>query len=343
MRNEKSDITIYDVAEALNVSASTVSRALKDHQGIGKETKKKVKKMALAMGYEPNSIASNLRKKKTNTIGVLVSYINRPFISSLISGIEEVASKSNYNVIISQTHDSYEKEVENIKALYNSRVDGLIVSLAMQTRQYSHFDPFLKKGYPFVFADRVAYEMETDKIIIDNFKAAYDATVHLIECGYKRIGHLAGAQHRHIYGKRLEGFIAALNSHGYQQNEDLIFYSKLSHNDGREGAKLLLNLPKRIDAVFCANDTAAVGFMQYAEENGFKIPQNLGVVGFNNDPISLIIKPKLSTIDHPAMEIGKKAAELVLDKISGKSNTTIPHAITFETKLIARESTMKIL
>jgi len=159
MRNEKSDITIYDVAEVLNVSASTVSRALKDHQGIGKETKKKVKKMALAMGYEPNSIASNLRKKKTNTIG------------------------------ISQTHDSYEKEVENIKALYNSRVDGLIVSLAMQTRQYSHFDPFLKKGYPFVFADRVAYEMETDKIIIDNFKAAYDATVHLIGCGYKRIGH----------------------------------------------------------------------------------------------------------------------------------------------------------
>ncbi len=341
MKNRNKDITIYDVAKALGVSTTTVSRALKDHHSIGKETKKKVKKMALAMGYEPNVIASGLRKKKTHTIGVLVSYVNRPFISSFISGIEEVASKNNYHVIISQSYDSYEKEVENIKTLYNIRVDGLIVSLAMETKDYAHFDPFLQKNYPFVFADRVAYEMETDKVLIDNFNAAYEATAHLIERGYKRIGHLAGAQHRHIYRKRLEGYKAALSSHGFTPEESLIYHSNLSHEEGRDGAKVLLNHPLKPDAVFASNDTAAIGFMQYAEENGFDIPNNLGVIGFNNDPISLIVKPQLSTIDHPAMDIGRKAAELVLDKISGKSHTTIAQTITFKTKLIARESTLK--
>ena len=211
----------------------------------------------------------------------------------------------------------------------------------METKQYDHFNPFLRNNYPFVFADRVAYEMETDKVLVDNFNAAYEATAHLIERGYKRIGHLAGAQHRHVYRKRFEGYIAALNSHGFNPEDSLIFYSNLKHEDGRDGAKLLLNLPKRPDAVFAANDTAAVGFMQYAEENGFVIPHDLGVIGFNNDPISLIVKPQLSTIEHPAMEIGKKAAELVLDKISSKNHTTIPHTITFNTTLIVRGSTMK--
>lgn len=341
MKNRNRDINIYDVAKASGVSTTTVSRALKDHHSIGKETKKKVKKMALAMGYEPNVIASGLRNKKTHTIGVLVSYVNRPFISSFISGIEEVASKNNYHVIISQSYDSYEKEIENLKTLYNIRVDGLIVSLAMETKDYTHFDPFLQKNYPFVFADRVAYEMETDKVLIDNFNAAYEATTHLIERGYKRIGHLAGAQHRHVYRKRLEGYLAALNSHGLQSEERLIYYSNLKHEDGREGAKSLLNLTERPDAIFSANDTAAIGFMQYAEKYGLDIPNDLGVIGFNNDPISSIVKPQLSTIDHPAMDLGRKAAELVLDKISGKSHTTIAQTITFKTKLIARGSTMK--
>lgn len=342
MNNRNKDITIYDVAQALSVSATTVSRALRDHHSIGKETKKKVKKMALAMGYEPNVIASGLRKKKTYTIGVLVSYVNRPFISALISGIEEVASKNNYHVIISQSYDSYAKEVENLKALYNIRVDGLIVSLAMETTHYSHFKPFLQKNYPFVFADRVAYEMESDKVLVDNFNAAYEATSHLIERGYKRIGHLAGAQHRHVYRQRLEGYLAALKSHNVEPDTSLIYHSNLKHEDGRDGAKLFLNLPERPDSVFSANDTAAVGFMQFVEENGFSIPQDMGVIGFNNDPVSMIVKPQLSTIDHPAMEIGKKAAELVLDKISGKSHTTMAHTITFKTKLIARGSTLKI-
>ncbi len=342
MKNRNKNITIYDVAHALSVSATTVSRALKDHHSIGKDTKKKVKKMALAMGYEPNAIASGLRKKKTHTIGVLVSQINRPFISSLISGIEEVANKNKYHVFITQSHDSYEKEVEDIKAFYNNRVDGLIVSLAMETKKYDHFLPFLKNNYPLVFADRVTYEIETDKIVVDNFEAAFKATSHLIQQGYKRIGHLAGAQQRHMYKKRLDGYTAALIKHGIQPEESLIYYSNLSQQEGWNGAKLLLGQTVKPDAVFAANDTSAVGFMQYAEQlTNYSIPHNLGVVGFNNDPISSIVRPKLTTINHPAMEMGKKAAELVLTKISGNSYTTIPQTITFNTDLIIRESSMK--
>ena len=341
MKNRRKYITIYDVAQALGVSASTVSRALSDHHSIGRDTKKKVKKKALEMGYEPNAVASSLRNKQTRTIGVIVSYVNRPFISSLISGIEEVASKNNYNVIISQSFDAYKKEIEDVRTMYNSRVDGLIVSLAMETRKYSHFEPYLKMSYPLVFADRVAYEMEGDKVLIDNFEAGFNATSHLIEQGYKQIGHLAGAQQRHVYQKRLEGYIAALKNHNIKPEDSLIYYSKLSHEDGRDGAKTLLKQDLKPDAIFASNDTSAIGFMQYAEESGLSIPHDIGIVGFNNDPISSIVKPQLSTVDHPAMEIGKKAAELILDKISGKSQITIPHTITFKTKLIVRESSAK--
>ena len=341
MTGKNKHVTIYDVAKALGVSTSTVSRAMRDHHSIGKATIKKVKKVALEMGYEPNAIASSLRKKRTKTIGVIVSYINRPFISSLIRGIEEVASKNMYNVIITQSLDSYKKEVEDVKIMYNSRVDGLIVSLAMETTKYQHFQPYLEMNYPLVFADRVAYEMDADKVLIDNFSAAYEGTKHLIEQGYRNIAHLAGAQQRHIYSKRLEGYLAALKDHGLKTRESLIYYSRLSHDDGRSGAETLLKQNVKPDAVFTANDTSAVGFMQYVEEAGLSIPQDMGIVGFNNDLISSIVRPQLTTIDHPGIEIGRKAAELIIEKLLKKSLNTLPQTVTFQTKLIVRGSSVK--
>jgi LacI family transcriptional regulator len=339
--NKAKHITIYDVASELGVSATTVSRALKDHHSIGKKTIKKVKKKAEEMGYEPNAIASSLRRKQTKTIGVIVSHINRPFISSLISGIEEVCSLYNYNVIISQSFDSYNKEMEDAKTMFNNRVDGLIVSLAVETVNYDHFTPFLNNNYPLVFADRITFDIDTDKVLIDNFVAAYKATEHLIEQGYKHIGHLAGVQQRHMYQKRQEGYFAALRENNMSVDESLIYYSKLSYEDGIEGAKKLLKQNLKPDAIFAANDTSAIGFMQVAESFGYSIPSDFGVVGFNNDPMSSIVRPKLSTIDHPAVEIGKKAAEIVLDKVSGKSQSSIPQTITFKTDLIIRCSSVK--
>lgn len=341
MPNRNIHVTIYDVAKALGVSTSTVSRAMRDHHSIGKATIKKVKKVAIEMGYEPNAVASNLRKKRTKTIGVIVSYINRPFISSLIRGIEEVASNNKYNVIITQSLDSYNKEVEDVKTMYNSRVDGLIVSLAMESVKYQHFEPYLKMTYPLVLADRITDDMDTDKVMIDNFSAAYEATTHLIKQGYKRIGHLAGAQQQLVYKRRLEGYVAALRDHGFQQEEKLIYYSRLSHEDGRDGARSLLKLSEKPDAIFAANDTSAVGFMQYVEEAGLSIPHDMGVVGFNNDLISSIVKPQLTTVDHPGIEIGRKAAEIVLDKLHNKTLNTIPQTVTFRTQLIVRNSSVR--
>jgi LacI family transcriptional regulator len=335
-------VTIYDVAKALGVSTSTVSRALRDHHTIGKATIKKVKKVAREMGYEPNAVASSLRKKRTKTIGVIVSYINRPFISSLIRGIEEVASKNKYNVIITQSLDSYKKEVEDVKTMYNGRVDGLIVSLAMETKKYEHFDPYLNMNYPLVFADRITDEIHTDKVLINNFSSAYEATSHLIKQGYTRIGHLAGEQQQLVYRRRLEGYIAALRDHGFERNDSLIYYSRLNHEDGRDGAMSLLKLTERPDAVFAANDTSAVGFMQYVEEVGLAIPKDIGIVGFNNDLISSIVRPALTTMDHPGIEIGRKAAELVIDKLHNKSLNTMPQTVTFRTQLIVRNSSTRI-
>lgn len=341
MSSKRKHITIYDVAHELGVSTTTVSRALRDHFSIGRDTIKRVKKKAKELGYEPNALASNLRKKQTNTIGVIVSYINRPFISSLISGIEAVCSAFNYNVIISQSFDSYEKELQDVATMFNSRVDGLIVSLAAETEKFSHFERFVSADYPLVFADRIALQFETDKVIINNFESAYVATSHLIQQGYTCIGHLAGVQNQYVYRKRLEGYIAALKDNNILYREELVYYSKLNFDDGKKAVRSLTTLKQKPDAIFAANDTSAIGFMRHLEEQGYTIPQDFGVVGFNNDPIATIVKPQLTTIDHPAEEIGKKAAEIVLNKVSGKIKTRIPQIITLQTSLIERGSSAR--
>lgn len=340
MKNSNKEVTIYDIAEALNVSPTTVSRALNDHHSISKETTAAVKKLARKLGYRPNSIASSLRKNKTNTIGVIMPLINRPFIASLISGIEESANDAGYNVIISQTFDSYEKEVTNAQTLYSSRVDGLIVSLAMETKNYEHFFPFQQKGIPVVFVDRVSYDMETDRVIIDNFAAAYKATEHLIDMGCKRIAHFAGTNHRNIYKGRQEGYLNALKTHNLPMDENLIVYSNLSLEEGWKSAEYLLNLPQPPDGIFSANDSAAVSAIQFAKQKGLKVPQDLAIVGFNNDPISSIIDPGLTTITHPAFEMGKIAAQQVLKHKEHKDIVT-SETIILKTELLIRESSLR--
>lgn len=335
------EITIYDIARKLNVSPTTVSRALNDHFSIGKETTKAVKKLARELGYQPNSIASSLRNNKTNTIGVMVSWINRPFMSSLISGIEAVANQAGYNVIISQSNDSYEKEVANAKTLYSSRVDGLIVSLAMETQHYDHFQRFQNQDIPVVFVDRVSYEIEANRVIIDNFAAGFKATEHLISMGCKRIAHFAGSPLRNIYKERQDGYREALKKHKLPVDEELIMYSKLSMEDGTKCTKHLLNLPHPPDAIFSANDSAAVSAIQCAKKAGFNIPEDIAIVGFNNDPISSIIEPGLTTITHPAFEMGQIAARQVL-KQKDKENKNIieSETIILKTGLLIRESSL---
>lgn len=333
-------VTIYDIAQALNISPTTVSRALKDHHSISQETTEAVKKMAQQLGYRPNSMASSLRKSETKTIGVIMPLINRQFIASLISGIEECANQKGYNVILSQTHDSYEKEVANAQTLYCSRVDGLIVSLAMETMQYDHFDAFLQNNIPIVGVDRVTEEMETDRVIIDNFAASFKATEHLIMMGCQRIAHLGGALHRNIYQGRQEGYLAALKQYNLPVDETLIVRSKLGIKEGDAGAKYLLDLAHPPDGIFSANDSAAVGAIQHAKQRGITIPEELAIVGFNDDPIASISEPGLTSVSHPAFDMGKIAAQQVLKSRSNKG-TVQSQTIVLKTDLVLRASSLR--
>lgn len=344
IEKKKKRITIYDLAEELNVSPSTVSRALKDHFSIGAKTKKAIKKLAKERGYRPNSLASSLRTNSTNTIGVLVSWINRPFISSLISGIEKEARQSGHHVIISQSYDKTELEKESLQAMFASRISALIVSLAMETKDYDHFDLFVENGIPVIFVDRTPGETSFTKVKINNFNAGFEATEHLIEQGCKRIAHFGGANHQSIYQDRRYGYMAALKKNNLTIDESIIFQAhSLSAEEGFRLAEQVLGMDNPPDGIFCANDTSAVSTILYAKKNGIKIPSELAVIGFNDDPICQIVDPPLSSVYHPAVEMGevvvRKALSIMGNEIETKELASdTEHATTLDTYIITRAS-----
>ncbi len=339
MGNKKKAVTIHDLAQELNVSPSTVSRALNGHPSIGKQTSKAVKKLAMERGYRPNTIASSLRTKRSNTFGIMAPWINRPFISSLIAGIEEAARESGNRVIISQSHDHTKLEKENLQALYDSRISALIVSLAMETVDYSHFDLFTKNGIPVVFVDRFPNRHDVHKVHINNFSAAFEATEHLIRQGCRRIAHIGGSRRQSIYEDRRLGYIAALRKNNLQVEESLIVQAvSLSAEEGMQLTEQLLDTPNPPDGIFCANDTTGVSAIRCAKRRGIRIPEGLAVIGFNNDPICEIIDPPLSSIHHPATEMGKAAVEQALAILAGKLETESPSSVTLGTHVVVRAS-----
>ncbi|MGO4911146.1 LacI family DNA-binding transcriptional regulator [Leeuwenhoekiella sp. W20_SRS_FM14] len=341
---QKKEITIYDIAKKLKYSTSTISRALRDHHSIGKSTKELIKKEAEKMGYRPNSLAAGLRNNRSKTIGVLISRINRPFMSSLISGIEDEAKKAGYTVIIIQCNDSYESEVQNARTLYDMRISGIITSLSMETVDYSHFEPFLHQQIPIVFVDRVPESFPSYNIVIDNYASGYKATEHLIKNGCKRIAHFAGSQNRNIYKERRRGYEDALRAYDLPVFEELIIqFETLSAKEGKKATKQLMSLENPPDGIFSSNDTAAVSAIQYAKKNQIKIPEDLAIIGFNNDPVCSIIEPGLSSITHPASKMGKLSAKCILNHLEHTEiDTTLTQVTILETDLISRQSSLKI-
>jgi len=261
--NKNSEPTIHDIARELKISASTVSRALNDNPRISLKTKEKIKAVADSLGYRPNSLASNLRNKKSNTIGIVVPLINRHFFSSVISGAEDVAYKAGYTVVISQSNDLAVKEINIVQSMFSNRVDGLIISIAMQTNTFEHLKLFRKKHIPLVFFDRAVPEIETDKIVVDDFAGGYRVTQHLIDQGYQRIGHLAGPQNLMTYFDRKNGYIEALRKNGIPYDESLVLINTLTSDEGVTAIQQLMDLPHPPDAVFCGNDTTALSVMIY--------------------------------------------------------------------------------
>jgi len=334
--HKKSEPTIHDIARELKISASTVSRALQNNPRISLKTREKIISLADSMGYRPNIMASNLRNKRSNTIGIVVPLINRYFFSAVISGVEEVAFKAGYTVMISQSNDLANKEISIVHSMFANRVDGLIISIAMQPTNYEHLKIFRKKNIPLVFFDRTVAEIDTNKIVVDDFMGGFRVTQHLIEQGYKRIGHMAGPQNLQTYLHRKNGYIEALSKNGILYDESLVVTNSLTSEDGVNAVQYLMNLPKPPDAIFCGNDTTALSSMIYLRDKGIRIPEDFGIVGFSNEPFSKVVSPSISTIAQPGFLMGQKAAELILNQIAHKEKGF--KTLVLPTELIVRES-----
>lgn len=338
-------VTIKDIARELGISPSTVSRALKDHPDISPDTKKAVNELAEKLNYQPNIVALSLRQSKTNTIGVIIPEIVHFFFSTVISGIEDVAYSAGYNVILAQSNESQTREISDIKALFNSRVDGMLMSVSRETTNFDHIESMLAKGVPIVFFDRVYDTGQASKIIVDDFTGAKEATLHLIDQGCKRIAHIEGPPNLEISKQRLEGYKEALKEHNMPFNKELVAICPSGTiEEGKKATEKLLSLKNPPDAIFATNDPAAMGAMQAIKAKGLKMPDDVALVGFSNWFFSSLMDPPLSSVDQPGFEMGQEAAKLLIRQIEKQEKDDediTPETKILKTRLIVRESSLK--
>lgn len=335
------EITIYDIAQVLEISPATVSRALNNHGAISINTKALIKAKAEEMGYRSNKFASNLRKQKTNTIGVIVPRLNSPLMSTILSGMEKVANEAGYNLLISQSLESFKKEVSNVKTMFNSRVDGLLVSVAYDTVGFTHFEQFIKKNIPIIFFDRVLEHNDCLNIVIDNYKGGYDSTKHLIEIGCQNIIHVTGSLQRNVYAERLRGYKDALIDKNFDFVESNVFETDLSPDVGKQIANKIKDENLNIDGIFITNDFCAASCIGELKRLGYQIPDDIAVVGFNNDPVTEVIEPKLTTIHYPGKEMGEVAAKSMINHLNGLMDIGQTNLIMLKSELIVRDSTRR--
>ncbi len=293
------------------------------------------------MGYRPNILAANFRTKRTNTIGVIVPLINRHFFSSVISGIEDVAYKNGFAVTISQSNDNFEKEDKIAHTFFANRVDGLILSIGMETTTFDHLKLFSDRNIPLVFFDRVVDEIEAHKIVIDDFGGGYLVTKHLIEQGAKKIAHIGGPLNLKIYKNRQEGYCKALKESGIEIDESLIINNSLTRADGTLAIQKLTKNNDLPDAIFCANDLSALSSIIYLQGKGIKVPDEIAIIGFSNEPFSEVVTPSISTVKQPGFSMGKKAAELIIKQINNKKAKSNFETFIMPTELIIRSSSKR--
>ncbi|HMH22308.1 MAG TPA: LacI family DNA-binding transcriptional regulator [Puia sp.] len=337
-------ITIKDIAKALGLSTSTVSRALRGSYEISAETKKLVLEYAEKLNYRPNPIALSLKEKRSRSIGIVVCEIANNFFSQVINGIESVAYKKGYYVIISQSHESYEREVANTQYLASRSVDGLLVSLSAETTDLSHLNKLHDKGFPIVFFDRITEEMQTHKVIANNFKGAYQATEHLLQSGFKRIAHLTIASHLSITKERLAGYKAALADYKVPFEESLVKYCNyggLIYSETEQAVDSLLALKKKPDAIVAASDKLSTGCLTALAKRNIKVPDDMGIVGFTNSLLAEIFHPPLTSIRQPAFEMGQVAMEMLIQIIESKHPITKYETRVLNTELSVRASSIK--
>ena len=338
----KQKITIKDIANVLGITPSAVSKALNDHPRISKETKLAVRQIAKNLNYQPNHLASALRKGKSNLVGVIVPRANSHFFSSILENIENILNKEGYNVIISQSNESYEKECKSIDTLLFTQVDGIIASLANETVNFSQFEKIKSNGIPLILFDRGDNDIGVDYIGIDDYDSSHMVVEHLVNQNCKRIAHIGGYRHTRIFKNRILGFIDAIQKHNLPYKEDLILEGSLTLQHGRDSMEQLLKLPNPPDAVYAASDYAALGALQVMQEHDIKVPADIVLVGFSNEPFTSLVHPSISTVSQHSGEIGKIAAKSFLKRINEENWIPKLTKNILKSELIIRESSNKI-
>lgn len=332
-------VTIYDIAKALNLTAPTVSRALNDSPNISEATKILVKDMAKLMNYEQNRLALALKKGKSFNVGVIVPRIDSNFFSSVIRGIEEELNPSGYHVIICQTGNDIIRERENIDALLNSQVDAIFISTS--TDDPKIFESVLRKNVPLIFFDRKLNLPHVSSVTIDDYKAGYIATSHLIDEGYKRIAHYSGDLSIEIFNQRFAGYKQALIDNGLPFDELLHIKLRSNIEDGKDGFKKLMTLNNPPDAIFSSSDFAALGAIQEIKAHQINIPEDFGIVGFSNEPFTRFMELTISTIDQFPLDMGKNVAKVFLEQSQGSEKVKVETKVVIEPELIIRKSSLK--
>jgi LacI family transcriptional regulator len=337
--------TIKDIAKALGLSTSTVSRALNGSYEIGAETKKLVLEYAEKVNYRPNPIALSLKEQKSHSIGVVVCEVANNFFSQAINGIESIAYNRGYHVIITQTHESFDRESANVQHLLSRHVDGLLVSLSAETTDTSQYKYLLEKGFPIVFFDRVAADVNTHKIIANNFKGSFDAAELLINAGFTKIAHLTNSNNLLISRERFDGFKAALDEHHLDFKPGYLKYCNhggMIQDEVEFAIKELLNMDEPPDAIFIGSDRLTISCMHILKKMGIKIPDDMGIAGFTNSDVAELFDPPLTVVRQPAFQIGQMATEMLIKTIESKWPVEEFTTEQVETELIARSSSQKL-
>ena len=338
-KKDKKGTTIHDIARALNMSASTVSRSLNNHPGTNIKTKKLVQKTAKKLNYNFNSLASKLRSGRSHTIGLIVPRVDREYFSDVIYSIETYLYEKGYHVLICQSNESFEKEKSSFQTLLRNNVEGLVISISKETTDSPIMESIIARGIPLIQFDRVLKKVRGNKVINDNFAAAYNAVKHMIEQGYGRIAHYAGPRHINIFEDRFLGYRRALEDHGLPFLPSLVIEQGVTKEDGEKITGALFAKPGQADAVFAASDYSALGAMTKLTDMGFSIPLQVGVCGYANEPFTELFG--LTSIDQFSSEMGKTIAKTLIECIEEKDAPTVPKTITIEPKLIARKSTAR--
>ena len=332
--------TIRDIAQRLNVSISTVSRALRNAPDVNNETKQAVLRLSEELNYEPNKLALSLRQKQTHTIGVIVPNLDY-VLSTMVRGIDEVALEAGYTVMVCQSNESYGREIVNTRRLLDSLVDGFIVSVSSETKNFDHFKKIQERGLPMVVFDRVTPDLIAPSVRLDNEEGGFLATEHLLEQGYKRIAVLAGPANLGVSNSRLDGYLKALRKYKIKKDNDLIMHCDFNQNYAYFATQELLGMKKRPDAIFAISDRMVIGAMLAVKDKGLGMPQDIGLVGFNNEPIVNLVTPGISSVDMPSFDMGKVAAKLFIETVHNNEDMNRVEQV-LRPKLFIRESSQRL-